>query len=233
MRWCYQAAPVMVLLVGCLPAPRGLAGVQAPQEVIHPNQGRPPSMQLRAVLSGGGSLTGGAAQTRLSTTAQFSKWYATEFGLIATGLYDGALQSLGKAQDSSFLFGVLPYIAPTFYAGPIHIQLMLFGIGGGGPEGPAGATGYAGLSVGYHWAWGSVFTGASIFGTFGCCDGEYNARIIQAPVGLTMDLPTGWKSADLSLGAEAIYENLAASFRTERDELQTLTLLFHLIFSTR
>ena len=38
------------------------------------------------------------------------------------------------AQGHRTAWGGFPYLAPVFFTGPVHIRLVLFGIGGGGPS---------------------------------------------------------------------------------------------------
>lgn len=170
-------------------------------------------------------------QLKISSTLYTARWFGIEIGAVVTGLGDPALDALSEAQDSSDLWGVLPFAAPTFVIGPVHIRLVLFGFGGGGPEGPAGMIGIAGGSVGYHGDRWALYAGGTAFGTFGCCEGEYQSLVVMAPVGASFDLPTGWKRADLSVDVEAMYTYIHAGFRQTRDRFHGGTVLVGLTLS--
>jgi hypothetical protein len=65
--------------------------------------------------------------------------------------------------------------------------VILFGIGGGGPEGPGGYMGLAGATVGLHLDGMQVYSGFTAQAVFGCCEGEYEGVHYQVPVGWVID----------------------------------------------
>lgn len=208
----WAAASVLgLLLASCVAAPQGLGAVHPPDAMIT-GRGRPSKVGYVASIGGGGLLSGGVAQARIGSSVNLAGWFAGEVGVIATGVYDKEHTALQEAQEATFNFGLMPYLAPTFFAGNVHIRLLFFGMGGGGPE-AGGAMGVVGLSVGYHAEDWSVWGGGSVFGAMGCCSGgEYTARVLQVPVGASFDLPVGWDEVDLSIDVELYYTWVAADY---------------------
>lgn len=215
-------------LISCLAHPQGLGGLSLPATLT----GRP-KVQLQASLAGGGHTHGGLVQGKLSATLLNRKrWFAFEVGMLANGTGDTRFRSLHRAQGSSFNYGFVPFAAPIFFVGPVHIRLMGSLLGGGGPQGPAGFWGLGGGSVGYHFGRACVYAGGVVYANLGCCKTNFFSHSYQYPLGFSMDFPFGKRKRKLlRLGLEVIYSTVYGKSGDIRDDYHLWTALLRVTFA--
>ena len=165
---------------GCIATYQGLGPVIRPV-------GGAEDLNGRVTVSGGGGPDAGVIQTTLSAVGALADWFGLEVGVTADGVYDGRNEPLRQKQDLTMNWGLWPFVAPTFYIGPVDLRVILFGIGGGGPEGPGGYMGLIGGSLGYRLDGMQMYAGFTAQAVFGCCEGEYTGVSYQVPVGFVFE----------------------------------------------
>ena len=197
----------MVQGVGPIPAPGGEA-------------------RVRIAMAAGGGPGQGTVQTSLSSGFQAEDWFAADLTVVVNGVYQSINEGLRAKQDLTMSWGLWPLISGTFYMGPVDLRISLFGIGGGGPEGPGGYMGHASGTLGLRMDdVRSLWAGFSAQAVFGCCQGEYTGVSYQVPVGLVFErlaFADGWS---LLFALEGIWARETFDGQT----VDTISLLLHTV----
>ena len=222
IRWLAVSAAAW-LGPGCITAMQGTGPVARPTDGDE--------FGGRVTLAGGGGSGEsdvGVFQATIAGTPAIADWFGLEVGVSVNGVYDARNAALRGKQDLTTNWGLWPYVAPTFYIGPVDLRLILFGIGGGGPEGPAGFMGLAGGTLGYRFDGGQAWAGFTAQAVFGCCNGEYSGVFYQVPIGIEFfEVPFGETAEDgsMRLGLELIWARNAVGRSSADEEYDTVILL--------
>ncbi|MBI5499162.1 MAG: hypothetical protein HY907_02895 [Deltaproteobacteria bacterium] len=212
------AASVALALgaTGCIAMAQGVGPVPRPGggEGIH------------AALAAGGGPGRGTVQTALGAVLPAADWFAADVTLLVNGVYQSDNDGLRAKQELTVNWGLWPLLSGIFYMGPVDLRLSLFGIGGGGPEGPGGYMGHASGTLGLRIdEVRALWAGFSAQAVFGCCNGEYDAVSYQVPVGLVFErvaLGGGW---DLAFALEALWSRETIDGRAA----DAISLLLHVL----
>ncbi len=223
---------LMLLLTGCLAGPIGLGPLAAPtgSELMGYRRS---ALSYTGELDGAlhlepGGTVGGAFQARTSATFRVARWFGAGLGFVLTGMRDAQNPALSKVQGQTVAWGGFPYLSSAFFIGPVHIRLVLFGIGGGGPS-IGGGFGWVGGSIGWHGERVQLWVGATAYGSFASTGhGEYSARIVEAPIGVAWSLPVGGNT-EIGMTLEGVYRHVRASFASVGSESHGSAVLLGII----
>ncbi|MBI5488674.1 MAG: hypothetical protein HY905_15175 [Deltaproteobacteria bacterium] len=201
---------------GCISMAQGVGPIPVPGggEGIH------------AALAAGGGPGRGTVQAAVGAALPAADWFAADVTILVNGVYQSGNDGLRAKQDLTVNWGLWPLLSGIFYMGPVDLRISVFGIGGGGPEGPGGYMGHASGTLGLridevHALW----AGFSAQAVFGCCNGEYDGVSYQVPVGLVFErvvLGGGW---DLAFALEALWSRETIDGRAA----DGISLLLHVL----
>jgi hypothetical protein len=210
------AAALALGTAGCIAMAQGVGPIPAPggEDRIH------------VAMAAGGGPGQGTVQTAIGGAFRAADWFAADLTILINGVYQSSNEGLRDQQELTMNWGLWPLLSGIFYIGPVDLRLSLFGIGGGGPEGPGGYMGHASGTLGLriddvHSLWAGFYAQA----VFGCCNGEYDGVSYQVPVGLVFEkvaLGDGW---NLLFALETIWSRDTIDGRTA----DTISLLLHVL----
>jgi hypothetical protein len=215
--------PLVVLAVvfvvaasGCIAMVQGVGPVPGPA-----GEGR-----IRMAMAAGGGPERGVVQAVLGGGFEADDWFSADLSFVVNGVYQSTNEGLRAKQDLTMNWGLWPLVSGIFHMGPVDLRLSLFGIGGGGPEGPGGYMGHASgtLAVRFDEV-RSLWAGFSAQAVFGCCEGEYDAVSYQVPVGLILERVSFGDGWSMLLGLEALWARETIDAVTA----DTITLLLHVL----
>ena len=207
----------------CMAMARGVGPIPAPVD----EEG------ARLALAAGGGQEVGLVQGTVGATYQAAEWFALDLSIVVPGVYAAFDSYLRSAQDLTMNWGLWPVASAIFYIGPVDLRLSLFGIGGGGPEGPAGYMGYAAGTLGLRIDdVRSLWAGFSAQAVNGCCETNYSGVSYQVPIGIVFDrLPlSAAGDAALVFALELLWARDTVGTGGGGDlEVDTLSLLLHVL----
>jgi hypothetical protein len=154
---------------------------------------------VRMGLSAGGGPDLAVAQGSLGFAFGLADWFALGLDVYANGTWDADDPRLVEQQDLEMPCAVWPLGSAMFYFGPVDWRISLFGIGGGGPEGPGGYMGIVGSTLGWRFERGSVYAGFSAQAVYGLSTREYQATTYEVPLGILFHEERFGEGGDLAM----------------------------------
>lgn len=185
--------------LGCIPPVHSLGPVPRPPD----DDGL-----LRLGVTGGGGMDEAMVQGSVGGAFAIADWFSLAADVHAGGTWDPDDPRLAAQQELSMPCSVWPVASGIFHFGPVDWRISLFGIGGGGPEGPGGYMGLVGSTVGYRFDGGSVYAGFTAQAVYGLSTTEYQATTYEVPLGLVFHEVRAGEDGDLafSFTAELVWQ---------------------------